>query len=115
MSFEHAGTPDKDGMMRVLSVIQKLPPNSVCTESYLVAYSSDSESEVNNCISYLQTRFVRFLLMLMLASMNMSKTTYSFVPVQDFSKPWTDEDLYDKYKLTEEEIFFIESTIKSME
>ena len=51
----------------------------------------------------------------MLASMNMSKTTYSFVPVQDFSKPWTDEDLYDKYKLTEEEIFFIESTIKSME
>ena len=115
VSFEHAGTPDKDGMMRVLSVIQKLPPNSVCTESYLVAYSSDSESEVNNCISYLQTRFVRFLLMLMLASMNMSKTTYSFVPVQDFSKPWTDAELYAKYGLTDEEIAFIESMIRPMD
>lgn len=115
VSFEHAGTPDKDGMMRVLSVIQKLPPNSVCTESYLVAYSSDSESKVNNCISYLQTRFVRFLLMLMLASMNMSKTTYSFVPVQDFSKTWTDAELYAKYGLTDEEIAFIESMIRPMD
>ena len=115
VSFEHAGVPDKNGMMRVLSIIQKLPPNSACTESYLVAYSSDSENEVDNCITYLQSKFVRFLLMLMLASMNMSKVTYSFVPVQDFSKPWTDEELYKKYNLTDEEIAFIELMIKPME
>lgn len=115
VSFEHAGTPDKDGMMRVLSVIQKLPPNSVYTESYLVAYSSDSESKANNCVSYLQTRFVRFLLMLMLASMNMSKTIYSFVPMQDFSKPWTDAELYARHGLTYEEITFIELMIRPME
>lgn len=53
--------------------------------------------------------------MLMLASMNMSKVTYSFVPVQDFSKPWTDEELYKKYNLTDEEIAFIELMIKPME
>ena len=40
---------------------------------------------------------------------------YSFVPMQDFSKPWTDEELYAKYKLTQEEIDFIESMIKPME
>lgn len=115
VSFEHAGVPDKDGMMRVLSVIQKLSPNSACTESYLVAYSSDTEDEVDNCITYLRSKFVRFLLMLMLASMNMSKSTYSFVPVQDFSKPWTDAELYAKYGLTDEEIAFIESMIKPMD
>ena len=51
----------------------------------------------------------------MLASMNMSKASYNFVPVQDFSKPWTDEELYAKYGLTDEEINFIESMIKPME
>ncbi len=40
---------------------------------------------------------------------------YEFVPFQDFSKPWSDEELYAKYKLTEEEIAFIESMIRPME
>lgn len=114
-SFEHAGVPDKDGMMRVLSVVQILPPNSACTESYLVANTFDDEAMANNFASYLKTKFVRFLIMQMLASMNMSKASYSFVPVQDFSKPWTDEELYAKYGLTDEEIAFIESMIKPME
>lgn len=100
VSFEHAGVPDKDGMMRVLSVVQILPPNSACTESYLVANTFDDEAMANNFASYLKTKFVRFLIMQMLASMNMSKASYSFVPVQDFSKPWTDEELYAKYGLT---------------
>lgn len=66
-------------------------------------------------VSYLKTKFARFLIMQMLASMNMSKVSYSFVPLQDFSKPWTDEELYAKYGLTDEEIAFIESMIKPME
>ena len=40
---------------------------------------------------------------------------YEFVPLQDFSKPWTDAELYAKYGLTEDEIDFIESMIKPME
>jgi site-specific DNA-methyltransferase (adenine-specific) len=40
---------------------------------------------------------------------------YSFVPLQDFSEPWTDEKLYKKYGLTDEEIAFIESMIRPME
>ena len=44
-----------------------------------------------------------------------SAAVYEFVPVQDFTKPWTDEELYAKYGLTDEEINFIESMIKPME
>ena len=40
---------------------------------------------------------------------------YQFVPMQDFTKPWTDEELYAKYGLTQEEIDFIESMIRPME
>lgn len=115
VSFEHAGVPDKDGKMRVLSVVQVLPPNAVCTETYLVAGAFDNERTAENMIIYLKTKFVRFLIMQMLASMNMSKISYSFVPIQNFSKSWTDEELYEKYKLTDEEIAFIESMIRPME
>ena len=115
VSFEHAGSPDKDGTMRVLSVIQVLEPNCVCSESYLVAGCFDTEKEANNLVSYMKCRFTRFLAMQMLASMNMSKSSYQFVPVQDFSKPWTDEELYAKYGITDEEIAFIESIIRPMD
>ena len=50
-----------------------------------------------------------------LTSINISRDKFCFVPMQDFSKPWTDEELYKKYGLTQEEIDFIENMIKPME
>lgn len=49
------------------------------------------------------------------STQQMSKANFRFVPLQDFSKPWTDAELYAKYGLTDEEIAFIESMIKPME
>jgi site-specific DNA-methyltransferase (adenine-specific) len=40
---------------------------------------------------------------------------YDFVPVQDFTEPWSDEKLYKKYSVTKDEIAFIESMIRPME
>ena len=114
VSFEHAGVPDKEGKMRVLSVVQKLEPHSACTESYLVVGAFESEHEADNLVTYLNTKFARFLIMQMLASMNMSKSSYSFLPVQDWEKAWSDEELYCKYGLTDDEIAFIEDVIRPM-
>ena len=100
VTTEHAGVPDKDGRMRVLAVVEVLPPQTVCSESYLVTGSFDTENEAANLADYLRTKFVRFLMVQMLASMNMSKSTFSFVPVQDFSQAWTDDALYEKYSLS---------------
>ena len=50
-----------------------------------------------------------------ITSINITRNNYQFVPLQDFSKPWTDEELYKKYGLTDEEIQFIESMIRPME
>lgn len=66
-------------------------------------------------MSYIQTRFFRFLVLLIKNTQDATSRVYQFVPLQDFSKPWTDEELYAKYGLTEEEIAFIESMIKPME
>ena len=68
-----------------------------------------------NLISYMSTRFFRFMMSLIKNTQNISKGVFAFVPVQDLSKSWTDNELYEKYKLTSEEIAFIESMIRPME
>ncbi len=112
---EHAGEPDKSGQFGVLATVRVLGPKEVCTDSYITAGCFQTEQEAQNLAGYLRTKFARFLLLQAAASINLSKTTYQFVPMQDFSKVWTDKKLYAKYGLTAEEIAFIESMIRPME
>lgn len=90
-------------------------PNSVCTETYLVIKCFDTAEECLHLVSYIKTRFFRFMMSLMKNTQNISKASYSFVPLQDFSHPWTDDMLYKKYNLDDKEIAFIESMIRPME
>ncbi len=95
-------------------------PNSICSQTYLViGYDSQrhnfTKEECENIITYIRTRFFRFLVAIKKKTQNGPRGVYQFVPIQDFSKPWTDEELYKKYNLTDEEIAFIESMIKPME
>src|SRR3989338_2482744 len=89
-------------------------PGTCCTETYLVIGPYESKKIAENVISYIKTRFFRFLVMLRKNTQHATKKVYEFVPIQDFSEPWTDEKLYKKYKLTKEEIEFIESMIRPM-
>lgn len=91
-------------------------PNTCCTETYLVigADMKLNEKKAKNISDYLHTKFVRFLVSLKKPTQHAVGRTYSFVPLQDFSESWTDEKLYKKYKLTKEEIDFIESMIRPM-
>ncbi len=90
-------------------------PNTACNESYLVIGPFRDEVECGNVISYISTKFFRFLVLLKKNSQNAAKGVYQLVPQQNFSKPWTDEKLYKKYGLTDEEVAFIDSMIKPME
>ena len=113
---EHAGEPGKDGKFRVIpSSIKVLSPGDVCTHSYFLIGNWNSRTIAENALSYVKTRFVRFLMLLCVSGFGLSKLVFQFVPMQDFSKPWTDEELYAKYGLTEDEIAFIESMIKPMD
>ena len=92
-----------------------LLPNDVCTHSYVVIGPLKNKKQADNLALYLKTKFVRFMMLQNLASIHISQSTFAFVPVQDFSESWDDAKLYKKYKLTREEIAFIESMIKPME
>jgi site-specific DNA-methyltransferase (adenine-specific) len=90
-------------------------PGSACTETYIVLGSYSTAKECENLCSYVRTRFFRFLVLLFKSTQHATAKVYTFVPVQDLSQPWTDEKLYKKYKLTKEDIAFIESMIRPME
>ena len=112
---EHAGQADKDGMKRILSRTEILPPTYICTESYIVINVQNNETNIKNVYSYIKTKFVRFLMSLVTSSQAINKQSFVHVPLQDFSRPWTDADLYAKYNLTEDEIAYIEQLIKPMD
>jgi site-specific DNA-methyltransferase (adenine-specific) len=114
-SAEHAGQTDQEGRKRIVSKVEVLGPGQICTETYLLLSTFNTEEEAINLKEYVKTRFFRFLLSTILLTQNIAKDKFQFVPFQDFSKPWTDEELYAKYGLTEEEIAFIESMIRPME
>lgn len=89
--------------------------NSCSTETYLTIGPFESEEIAENVISYMQTKFFHFMIALIKNTQQAMQKVYQFVPMQDFSKRWTDKELYVKYGLTNEEIAFIESMIKPME
>ena len=102
-------------------------PKTICTETYLVigADLDLDESSTNNLSSYLKTKFSRYLHSLAKSSHDATRTTYRFIPLQDFCNngdiDWSvstsqiDIQLYKKYELTNDEIDYIESKIKSMQ
>ena len=89
--------------------------NSCCTETYLHIGPFENKEISKNVLSYIKTKFFRFMVLLIKNTQNATRRVYQFVPLQDFNEEWTDEKLYKKYGLTQEEIDFIESMIRPME
>jgi hypothetical protein len=125
VTSEHAGEPDKNGMFKILSRTELIKPLEVCTDSYLVIGSFIKYDDAVSLLKYLKTKFLRFLLLQAVTSINLSKDKFDFIPLQDFTADsdidWSqsileiNKQLYKKYILTKEEIGFIESMIKPME
>lgn len=90
-------------------------PKDACTETFLEVGSFDNIDEAKNCISYMNTKFFRAMVGMKKATQHATQTVYSFVPLQDFSKSWTDAELYYKYDLSDDEITFIEENVRVME
>jgi site-specific DNA-methyltransferase (adenine-specific) len=90
-------------------------PGTCCTETYLVVGPYSSKKETENVMSYIRTRFFRFLVLLNKPTQHATSKVYSLVPIQNFDEGWMDEKLYKKYGLTKEEVAFIESMVRPME
>jgi len=104
----------KDGY-RVITDTRLIGPGQINTETYLDIGVFPTETEAKNFDAYLKSKFVRFLLRQAISSLNVTRECFRFVPNEDFTKKWTDADLYAKYGLTDAEIALIESIMRPME
>ena len=121
----HIGETDEKGQVKVIASIFIGSAYEVCTDSYLVIGPFRIKKEAVNAERYFKTKFLRFLLLQSLVSMNISRNNFRFVPLQDFTSnsdiDWSrsigeiDAQLYEKYGLERDEIDFIERMIKPME
>lgn len=90
-------------------------PGSISTETYLCIGPFATKQEAENALSYMTCRLTRLLILLHKPSADTTRKVYAFVPTQDWSEPWTDEALFTKYGITEEEQAFIEKVVRPME
>lgn len=111
-SAEHAGQSDKNGLRKILTVIEMLEPGEICSETYLVVDAFDSKELAENLAAYLRTKFVRYLIWQATPTQNISKGCFAFVPDIDLPTRPTDEFLYDMFDLSHEDRTEIESKIK---
>jgi site-specific DNA-methyltransferase (adenine-specific) len=110
------GTGNKDTYPhRIISTPFVGEPGSISSETYLCIAPFDSKSQAESALSYLCCRLTRLLILLHKPSQHVTRKVYTFVPTQDWTKPWTDGDLYSKYGLTTREIAFIEGIVRPME
>ncbi|HEL2576552.1 TPA: Eco57I restriction-modification methylase domain-containing protein [Streptococcus suis] len=101
-------------------------PGTICTETYIVlgADLGLTEQQAHNLSNYMKTKFARLLHATAKSSQDAARTTYKFIPLQDFTShsdiDWSqpiaeiDAQLYRKYRLSDDEIEFIESKVKEM-
>lgn len=116
--------PSSEGNYQIVSSLQVLNKNEVCTETYLVLGAFDDKEEAENLKKYIATKFARFLLLQALTSIHITRDSFIFVPLQDFTPnsdiDWSasiqeiDQQLYKKYNLDKSEIDFIESKVREM-
>ena len=90
-------------------------PGEACTETYLVAATLDSKAEAERVVTYMRTKFFRFLVSLRKITQDNKAEVFAFVPDLPANTVWTDEKLRRRYDLTDEEFAFIDSMIRDVE
>ncbi len=90
-------------------------PNEACSETYLVASRAKNQADAERIAAYMRTRFFRFMVSLRKVAQHNKVENFSFVPDLPMDRVWTDDLLYERYGLSDEEVAFIESMIRDME
>lgn len=92
-----------------------LPPGTCCTESFIVLYACDSKEEIESFKSYLLCKITRFLLLQCVASQDITREKYKFVPnLVKYEGVYTDERLKKMWDITDDEWELIDSRISNI-
>lgn len=109
-TFPHQFYSRTDGLDVAIGV-----PNSCCSEGYFMVDGMEKylydENTCQNFVKYCNTKFHQFLAYVSTLTQDSWTNTYYHIPILDFTREWTDEDLKEKYNLSDEEMDFIDKMI----
>jgi site-specific DNA-methyltransferase (adenine-specific) len=115
VGYAAPGTGNRDTYPhRVISTPFVAGPGTVSSETYLCIGPFQTKDESESALSYLGCRLTRLLIQLRKSSQHVTRGVYAFVPVQGWTRKWTDGDLYARYGLSDEEIAFVEKIVRPM-
>ena len=116
MGYAAPGTGNKDTYPhKIISTPFVGEPGSISSETYLCIGPFDSRAEAESVMSYLTCRLTRLLILLHKPSQHITRKVYTFVPSQQWTRRWTDKELYAKYDISDSEIEFIEKVVRPMD
>ncbi len=109
------GTGNKDTYPhRIISTPFLGEPGTISSETYLCIGPFDTKAQAESALSYLSCRLTRLLILLHKPSQDTTRKVYTFVPTQDWTKRWTDAELYKRYALSADEIKFVEGIVRPL-
>jgi adenine-specific DNA methylase len=109
------GTGNKDTYPhRIISTPFLGEPGTISSETYLCIGPFDTKIQAESALSYLSCRLTRLLILLHKPSQDTTRKVYTFVPTQDWTKRWTDAELYKRYDLSADEIKFVEGIVRPL-
>lgn len=116
VGFAAPGTGNKDTYPhKIISTPFVGAPGTISSETYLCIGPFKSKRQAESALSYLSCRLTRLLILLHKPSQNTTRKVYTFVPTQTWDRTWTDDELYAKYGISDDEIAFIEQVVRPMD
>lgn len=99
---------------RSISTPHIVYPGQVDSFSYLNIGFFDTENEAENFRQFMMCKLPRFLMRTTYSSSHVSRSNFIFVPKMDFTRKWSDKDLYTFFNLSNEEIDIVEKIMRPM-
>lgn len=78
----------------------------------VITLKADSKIEAENLKNYLNSKVILFIVSRVKNAPPNSKQLFKNIPEVDFTRSWTDAELYAHFKLTQAEIDYIEANVK---
>lgn len=113
--LHYAYGEDGEPPYKVIANPTRVGPRTACSGTYLIVGAFPTATEARHLDAFLRTRFARFLIQLRMNTQHLKSDTFSFVPVLPMDQEWTDEALYERYELADDEIAFIRSQVRKMD
>lgn len=109
-----SGLGNNNTPQQIIGRVFIVPPRAVCTGTFVIVDTFDTQEEAEKLVTYLKKPIIRFLIGLRKNSQNVTCSKFYYVPYGEAWLDMSDEDWVRTLRLTKEEQEFIASLVAPM-